>query len=345
MSLNCPIQLGNQHFITLAHGSGGQLSHQLLTELIYPFFDNAYLKQGHDSALLPYTSHRTAFTTDSYVVNPLFFPGGDIGKLAVCGTVNDLCMSGAKPLYLSCSLILEEGLPIETLSRVLKSMAESASAIGVKLVTGDTKVVEKGKGDGIYINTSGIGIIEHNITINAQQIENGDLIILSGDIGRHGMAIMAQRAGLEFDNPLNSDCDPLNEPVQRLLTEGIDVHCLRDLTRGGLATALIELAESAEKSFIIEETSIPLDEAVIGACEMLGLDPCYVANEGRFVAFVPADQADKTLALLQTLEVSERSCIIGSVGSDKAAQLTYRSSIGSERLLHRLTGEQLPRIC
>ncbi len=341
----CPLPFADNERITLGHGSGGQLSHQLLRDLIYPYFGNPLLAEGHDSALLSIGHQRLAFTSDSFVVSPLFFPGGDIGKLAVFGTVNDLAMGGAKPLYLSCSLILEEGFPLETLSRVLAAMSQAADQTGVKVVTGDTKVVEQGKGDGIYINTAGIGVVEHDITINPRHIENGDLIILSGDIGRHGMAVMAMREGLKFDNPLKSDCDALYEPVQVLLNEGIPIHCLRDLTRGGLATALVELAETAGKSFLVKESAIPITDAVMGACEMLGLDPCYVANEGRFVAFIPAAQVDAALELLRHLPVTSGSCIIGEVIEDNKAQVIYRTSLGSERLMYRLPGEQLPRIC
>ncbi|WP_372737247.1 hydrogenase expression/formation protein HypE [Neptunomonas sp.] len=341
----CPLPFSANERVTLGHGSGGQLSHQLLTELIYPYFDNPVLATGHDSALLSIGKQRLAFTTDSFVVSPLFFPGGDIGKLAIYGTVNDLAMSGAKPLYLSCSLILEEGLPMNTLSTVLASMSQTAQESGIQLVTGDTKVVEKGKGDGIYINTSGIGVVAHDVCIAPQQIEKGDLIILSGDIGRHGMAVMAMREGLTFDNPLNSDCAALSDPIQSLLNEGIVIHCLRDLTRGGLATALVELSESAAQTFLVEETAIPVSDTVTGACEMLGLDPCYVANEGRFIAFIPAAQAEAALTLLRNHSVSATSCIIGRVVEGNKSQVVYKTTMGSERLMQRLPGEQLPRIC
>ncbi|SIS68678.1 hydrogenase expression/formation protein HypE [Neptunomonas antarctica] len=341
----CPLPFSDNERILLGHGSGGQLSHQLLTELIYPYFDNPMLATGHDSALLSIGEQRLAFTTDSFVVSPLFFPGGDIGKLAVYGTVNDLAMSGAKALYLSCSLILEEGFPMNTLSKVLASMSQAAKETGIQLVTGDTKVVEKGKGDGVYINTAGIGVVPHDVYIAPQHIQQGDVIILSGDIGRHGMAVMAMREGLEFDNPLNSDCAALSDPIHTLLNEGIAIHCLRDLTRGGLATALVELAETAEKTFIVEETAIPVSEAVTGACEMLGLDPCYVANEGRFIAFIPAAQAETALTLLRDHSVSATSCIIGRVDEDNKSQVIYKTTTGSERLMQRLPGEQLPRIC
>lgn len=234
---------------------------------------------------------------------------------------------------------------MNTLSKVLSSMSSAAQETGIKLVTGDTKVVEKGKGDGIYINTAGIGVISQDTCITPQQIEKGDLIILSGDIGRHGMAVMALREGLVFDNPLNSDCAALSDPVQSLLNAGIAVHCLRDLTRGGLATALVELAETTEQTFIVEEIAIPVNDAVTGACEMLGLDPCYVANEGRFIAFIPAAQAEAALTLLRNHPVSATSGLIGQVIDGKKGQVIYKTTMGSERLMHRLPGEQLPRIC
>ncbi len=342
---HCPTPHSATERISLGHGSGGLLSQRLLDQVVYPQFDNPILRQGHDSALLSLAGGRLAFTTDSYVVSPLFFPGGDIGKLAVCGTVNDLAMAGATPRYLSCSLILEEGLPISTLQRVLASMAQSAAQSGVELVTGDSKVVERGQCDQLYINTAGIGVIEHDLNIAPQSIAEGDVIILSGDIGRHGMAVMAHREGLEFDTPLNSDCNNLWDSVKALLAAGIDIHCLRDLTRGGLASALVELADTSGLSFTVDEATIPVSEAVSGACEMLGLSPDYIANEGRFVAFIPAAQADQALSILRTTAVSEASCIIGQVSLDSRSEVIYRNPFGNERLLQRLTGEQLPRIC
>ena len=343
--LDCPLPLQQQDRISLGHGSGGQLSHQLLQQLVYPLFDNSILSQGHDSALLSIAESRIAFTTDSFVVNPLFFPGGDIGKLAVCGTVNDLAMSGARPRYLSCSLIIEEGLATDTLKQVLVSMARTAKQTDVQLVTGDTKVVQKGQCDGLYINTAGIGVIEHDLTIAPRCIAEGDVIILSGDIGRHGMAVMATREGLRFDNPLHSDCDVLSDAVQALLAAGIVVHCLRDLTRGGLATALVELAESCNRSLNVNEADIPVSDAVIGACEMLGLEPGYVANEGRFIAFVPSAQSEQALSILKQVPVSAGCQIIGKVVASQTPQVIYRTRIGNERLLQRLPGEQMPRIC
>ncbi|WP_323844242.1 hydrogenase expression/formation protein HypE [Microbulbifer magnicolonia] len=345
MNTECPLTSTADDSVRLGHGSGGELSQRLLRDFIYPHFDNPWIAQAHDSATLPLNSEHVVFTTDSFVVTPLFFPGGDIGRLAVCGTVNDLAMSGARPRYLSCSLILEEGLPMATLSRVMASMGRAAAECGVHLVTGDTKVVERGKGDGLYINTAGIGILEHGLAIGPQSIRAGDLILLSGDIGRHGMAVMAKREGLDFDSPLQSDCAPLHSPVQDLLNAGIAVHCLRDLTRGGLATALVELAESAGRKMTVRETEIPICDPVQGACEVLGMDPFYVANEGRFVAFVPSQQAELALAVLARNPVSADSRIIGTVASCSSPQVILQNALGCERLLDRLPGEQLPRIC
>ncbi|WP_226876768.1 hydrogenase expression/formation protein HypE [Microbulbifer hainanensis] len=345
MNIECPLPTDTDELVRLGHGSGGELTQQLLRDYIYPHFDNPWITQAHDSATLPLGKERLVFTTDSFVITPLFFPGGDIGKLAVYGTLNDLAMSGAGPLYLSCSLILEEGLPMETLASVMASMGQAAAECGVQLVTGDTKVVERGKGDGLYINTSGIGVMCHNVAIEPGEIQPGDLILLSGDIGRHGMAVMAKREGLEFDSALLSDCAPLHGAVKELLDAGIDIHCLRDLTRGGLATALVELAESAGKSLFVEESEIPVCEPVQGACEMLGLDPLYVANEGRFIAFIPAQQAEQAMAVLQGNPVAKNSRVIGAVTGERRPQVILQNTLGSERLLDRLPGEQLPRIC
>jgi hydrogenase expression/formation protein HypE len=275
----------------------------------------------------------------------LFFPGGDIGQLAVFGTANDLAMCGARPRWLSAGFVLEEGLPIEVLERVVRSMGDAALAAGVSIVTGDTKVVERGKGDGIYINTSGIGVIEHERVIAPASVRAGDAILINGDIGRHGMAILARREGLAFESPLKSDCAALWPSVEALLTEGIDVHCLRDLTRGGLATAVIEIAETAGLAAILDETAVRVSEPVRGACELLGLDPFYVANEGRFVAFVPAAQAERALAVMQRFAPEGGAGRIGEVRASPRGEVALRSTVGVERILDRLSGEQLPRIC
>ena len=270
---SCPIPHGDYAHILLAHGGGGRLMHQLIEQTIVPVFRNPVLEVRHDSAVLEIAGVRLAFTTDGYVVRPLFFPGGDIGTLAVNGTVNDLAMSGARPLYLSASFVLEEGLPVETLQRILASMRRAADAADVQIVTGDTKVVDRGKGDGIFITTAGVGRIDHSLAITPTSVQPGDAILLSGDVGRHGMAVMAVREGLAFETTIESDCAPLAGMVTDLLSAGIAVHCLRDLTRGGLASALIEIAEAAKVQIHIREVAVPVGEEVRGACEILGFDP------------------------------------------------------------------------
>jgi hydrogenase expression/formation protein HypE len=337
---SCPVPISEYPHVLLAHGSGGKLMHQLLEKLILPAFDNPLLKTRHDGAIFSTGNTKLAFTTDSYVVHPLFFPGGDIGTLAVNGTVNDLAMCGARPLFLSAGFILEEGLPIDSLWRIIQSMQQAAQMAGVQIVTGDTKVVDKGKGDGIFINTAGVGLIEHNLTIAPSSVRPGDAILLNGDIGRHGMAIMAAREGLAFESEIESDCAPLAATVLSLLDAGIEVHCLRDLTRGGLASGLVEIATSAQLHLHIHETDIPVNEDVRGACEILGLDPLYVANEGRFIAFVPADQAEAAQIIM-----GEDAKLIGTVQDDAPGMVTMRSSIGANRIVDMLSGEQLPRIC
>lgn len=339
-TLSCPIPISDYPNVLLAHGSGGRLMHHLLEKLVVPAFDNDLLNAHHDGAALTVGGAKLAFTTDSYVVHPLFFPGGDIGTLAVNGTVNDLAMCGARPLYLSAGFILEEGLPMETLWRVIQSMQAAAQAAGVQIVTGDTKVVDRGKGDGMYINTAGIGVCEHNRDLAPSSVRPGDLVIINGDIGRHGMAIMAAREGLAFETTIESDCAPLAAPVLRLLDAGIDVHCLRDLTRGGLSSALIEIAEASSLHVHIREDAIRVGEQVRGACEILGFDPLYVANEGRFIAFVAPQDADCALDLL-----GGEASVIGEVRDDTPGLVTMRSVIGSNRIIDMLSGEQLPRIC
>jgi hydrogenase expression/formation protein HypE len=350
-ALSCPIPIADYPKVLLAHGGGGKLTHQLIEKMFLPAFKNPLLDVRHDGAVADIGGVRLAFTTDSYVIRPLFFPGGDIGSLAVNGTVNDLAMCGARPLYLSAGFILEEGLPMETLWRIIRSMQRTAEAAGVGLITGDTKVVDKGKGDGIFINTSGVGIVEHNLSIRPTSIQPGDVVILSGDIGRHGIAIMAVRESLSFESTIESDCAAVGSLVMGLLGAGIEIHCLRDLTRGGLASALVEIAEAARLEINIEESAIPVHEEVKGACETLGLDPLYVANEGRFVAFVPPSEADLALAIVRSSPLGEGSGIVGSVvgkaGRDIVPQglVTMKSSIGASRIVDMLSGEQLPRIC
>ena len=339
-TLSCPVPRVEENTVLLAHGSGGRAMHRLLETLFLPAFSNPALASAHDGAVLSVDGARLAFTTDSYVVHPLFFPGGDIGALAVNGTVNDLAMCGACPLFLSAGFIIEEGLPMETLERVVLSMQVAAHAAGVQIVTGDTKVVDKGKGDGLFINTAGIGVIEYPLQIAPQMVRPGDVVIVNGDLGRHGMAIMAVREGLEFESQIESDCAPLATPVLALLDAGIEVHCLRDLTRGGLASALCEIASTTDLHIHIEEGAVPVNEDVRGACEILGLDPLYVANEGRFVAFVAPKDAENALSIL-----GDQARQIGVVGEQRDSLVTLRSAIGATRILDMLSGDQLPRIC
>ncbi len=347
MQLACPIPIRDYPTVTLAHGGGGSLMRELIGRMFVAAFDNPLLRAQHDSAILTPTTSRVAFTTDSFVVNPLEFPGGDIGKLAVCGTVNDLAMSGAVPRWLTCGLILEEGLPMETLWRIVQSIAATARAAGVQIVTGDTKVVDRGKGDGVYINTAGVGEIPEGVDIGPHRVRPGDVILVNGDVGRHGIAIMAQRESLSFESEIESDCAPLSGSVAALLAAGIPVRCLRDLTRGGLASALVEIAEGAGLSLTIRENAVAVRDDVHGACEMLGLDPLYVANEGRFLAIVPADHADGALAILRQHGPADTApALVGEVGPPVVpGRVTLISRIGAPRALDLLSGEQLPRIC
>ena len=320
----------------------------LIQDVFLKAFSNSWLSQLRDSTVVPMDGHRLAVTTDSYVVRPLFFPGGDIGSLAVYGTINDLAMSGATPLYLTAGFILEEGLALDTLERVVHSMADAARKAGVSIVCGDTKVVDRGKGDQIFINTTGMGQVSSNIDIGPHHVQPGDRILVSGDAGAHGVAVMSAREGLSFASDIVSDSAPLHHVVADLLRQGVSIHCMRDLTRGGLASALNELAESAKQKFLIDENRIPIQEPVHGACEVLGLDPLYVANEGRCVLFVPANEREKALSILHRHLVSERATDIGEVVSSPtplSPPVTLRTIVGTHRILDLLSGEQLPRIC
>jgi hydrogenase expression/formation protein HypE len=343
--LVCPVPIGRHTSVQLAHGGGGRLMRELIEELFLPAFDNASLRERHDSAVLSLGGARLAFTTDSYVVQPRFFPGGDIGALAVFGTVNDLAMAGARPLYLSAGFILEEGLAMDELRRVVASMRAAAAACGVELVTGDTKVVDRGKADGLFINTAGIGAMGSDVAIHPRRIRPGDSVILSGDVGRHGIAVLSVRDGLAFESAIESDCAPLAASVAALLDAGIDVHCLRDATRGGLATALNELALDAGVGIEVAERAIPVSESVAGACELLGLDPLYVACEGRMVVFVPGAQAARAMEVLRACPGAEQAVRIGEVSEGPRGMVTLETRLGSRRLLDMLSGEQLPRIC
>ena len=342
----CPVPIQRYPNVVMAHGGGGRMTQQLIENIFLPAFGGPVPGERHDGAVFDLSAGKFAFTTDSYVVQPLFFPGGDIGGLAVNGTVNDLAMCGAKPLYLSAGFIIEEGLPMETLQRLALSMKCAADAAGVRIVTGDTKVVNHGKGDGVFINTSGIGQIIAGQAIVPAAVRAGDVIILSGDIGRHGIAVMAVREGLEFESVIESDCAPLNGIILSLIEAGIEIHCLRDLTRGGLAGALVEIAEDANIQCEISENAIPVREDVRGACEILGFDPLYVANEGRFAAFVPEREAERTLEIMRRHPSGEGAQIIGFVQKDTCPGLvTMRNSIGVSRIIDMISGEQLPRIC
>ncbi|MBU0676625.1 MAG: hydrogenase expression/formation protein HypE [Verrucomicrobia bacterium] len=343
--MQCPIPISDYPTVQLAHGGGGMLMHQLITKMFAPAFDNELLRTQHDGAVFEVPRGRMAFSTDSYVVSPLFFPGGDIGSLAVNGTVNDLSMCGARPLYLSVGMILEEGLPMETLWRVVQSMKKAADHAGVALVTGDTKVVDKGKGDGIFINTAGVGVIEHDLRIAPDSVMAGDAILVNGDLARHGITIMASREGLAFESRIDSDCAALNHVVQKLIADGLDIHCLRDLTRGGLASALVEIAEASSLHINIKQTDIPVRDDVHGACEMLGFDPLYVANEGRMAVFLPEDQADRALEIMRGDAEGKGAVKVGSVDSTDSKLVTLTSHIGANRIVDMLSGEQLPRIC
>jgi len=345
IKLNCPTPLHYEQ-IVMAHGGGGRLMQKLLDEVIQPIFNNPILEQKNDSAVLQLDHSKIAFTTDSYVVKPLFFPGGDIGKLAVCGTLNDLAMSGAKPLYLTCSLILEEGFAIQDLRRILMSMQEIASAAGVCIVTGDTKVVEHGKADGVYINTAGVGSLEANQNCSVQAIRSGDVIIVNSDIGRHGLAVMLERDGFDFEHNIQSDCADVSGLVGCLTKAGIDLHCMRDLTRGGLASTLIELATTAGFRLEVKQQDLPVQDDVQSLCEILGFDPLYIANEGCFALIIPEDEAEKALKIMHSHALGEQAKIIGKVGDavDRGV-LTIKTEFGMTRVLDLLSGEQLPRIC
>lgn len=342
---SCPAPRNDATRISLAHGGGGRRTQQLLDEIFRPAFGNALLDVQHDGAVFTPQAKRVAVTTDAYVVQPLFFPGGNIGSLAIHGTVNDLAMCGAIPRYLTASFILEEGLPIEILRQVVDTMRQAAAVSGVKIVAGDTKVVERGKADGIYLSMTGVGEVNHELVIEPSSVRIGDSILLSGDLGRHGIAVQASRAGLEFQGALPSDCAPLIEPVAALIDAGIDVHCLRDLTRGGLAAALVEIATKSGLTAEVNETFIPLEESVRGACELFGLDPLLVACEGRFVAYVPSEQAEQAEAILRKLPVSVDARRIGHVTARSISPVIMVTALGSRRVIDLPSGEQLPRIC
>ena len=318
---------------------------ELLESMLLPAFDNAALDARHDAATVNLGGSRLAFTTDTFVVKPRFFPGGDIGELSVYGTVNDLAMGGAVPKVLSCALVLEEGYSLEELRRVLGSMRSAAARCGVQIVTGDTKVVDKGKGDGLFINTAGIGLIPEGVDLGPAKVRAGDAVLVSGDLGRHGMAVMSVREGLAFESPITSDCGPVHHLAEALREGGVEAHCLRDPTRGGLASVLNEIAADGKVAIEAREADIPVDEAVAAACEILGLDPLYVACEGRMVAFVPGEQAERALGLLRSIPEGAGAALIGRVQEGPPGLVTLRTRLGTTRILDLLSGEQLPRIC
>jgi hydrogenase expression/formation protein HypE len=341
----CPIPKNEYDKILLAHGGGGSLSHQLISKLFLPQFNNDILNTLHDSAILNIGDKKVAFTTDSYVIQPIFFPGGDIGSLAVHGTINDLSVAGAKPLYISTSFILEEGFELENLWRIVQSMNEAARKAGVQIVTGDTKVVEHGKGDKIFINTSGIGVIDKGVNIAPCNCQEGDLIIINGSIADHGIAIMSAREGLAFETQLVSDSASLNDLIQSILSVSNQVHVMRDPTRGGVASTLKEIATAAKVGIEIVEKEIPIKEEVKGACEILGLDPLYIANEGKVILFVEAEAGNKILNTMHSHPLGKDARVIGRVTSEHPGTVLLNTIIGSKRIVEMITGEQLPRIC
>ncbi len=341
----CPIPLQNYPNIVMGHGAGGRMMNDLIRHLFAAEFRNDLLGQMADSTTLDVEERRLAFTTDSFVVSPLFCPGGDIGELAVNGTVNDLAMSGARPLVLSAGFILEEGLPMETLGRIASSMARACEAAGVQIAAGDTKVVNKGHGDGVYINTSGIGSIAAGVDVRPNAARPGDAVIVSGSLGDHGIAVMSVREGLKFETEIRSDTAPLHGLVKTMLGAAPHIHCLRDLTRGGLAAVLNELAEASKVGVEFDEPKVPVKGAVLAACEMLGLDPLFIANEGRLAAVVPEAEAGRCLNAMRGHPYAQDAAIIGRVVSEHPGMVVARTSVGGSRVVDLPAGELLPRIC
>ncbi len=344
MDLSCPVPITNYDKITLAHGGGGSLSNQLIEKMFLKELGNSYLEEGHDGAIFDLPG-KLAMSTDSFVVNPIFFPGGDIGKLAVHGTVNDVACCGALPKFLTLALILEEGFPMEELWLIIQSIGQAARDAGVQIITGDTKVVEKGKGDKIFINTSGIGYVPEGRDISPSNCRPGDIILINGNIADHGVAIMSSREGLEFETSIESDTQALNKLVESVFSVTKDIHVLRDPTRGGLSSSLNEIAKASNTGIEIYEKQLPLSEEVKGACEILGLDPLYIANEGKLLVFVPEEHADNVLKAMKQLPEGKNSCIIGRVDNKSPGMVRMKTSIGSSRIVDMISGEQLPRIC
>jgi hydrogenase expression/formation protein HypE len=345
LDIACPAPLRSKDTVLLGHGSGGMLSAELVREVFLPAFQNPALARLDDQAMVRINGVRLALTTDSFVVKPLFFPGGDIGSLAVHGTVNDLAMGGAQPLFLSAAFIIEEGLPMDQLQAAVRSLQAAAANSGVEVVTGDTKVVERGKGDGLFINTTGIGLVPEDMNLSANRARPGDKILLSGPIGDHGIAILAQREGLEFETQIQSDSAPLHRLVADMLETTHEIRCMRDPTRGGLSSALNEIAAQAGVGMELDETAIPIRDEVRGACEMLGLDPLYVANEGKLIAIADPKAADDLLASMRRNPLGRQASIIGTVTREHAGLVTMRTILGTSRIVDMLAGDQLPRIC
>jgi hydrogenase expression/formation protein HypE len=341
----CPLPLRDHPNIIMGHGGGGKLSAELIEHLFLPAFANDTLGALGDAAVLEVGDQRLAFSTDSFVVKPLFFPGGSIGDLAVNGTVNDLAMSGAHPVYLSAGFIIEEGLPLATLGGIVERMSAATRAAGVTLVTGDTKVVDRGHGDGVFINTSGLGLIPEGVSIAPSRARPGDVVLVSGTIGDHGMAIMSVREGLEFDTLIQSDTAALNDLVRIMLQATRDIHVLRDPTRGGVASSLNEIARTSRAGIVIEESRLPVQPAVAAACELLGMDPLYVANEGKLIAIAPPEAAEKLLKAMQSHPQGQHAAIIGRVVKEHSGMLVAQTPLGTSRVVDMQVGEQLPRIC
>jgi len=346
----CPMPLRDYPKIVLGHGGGGKLSNELVENLFLPVFSNETLDELSDAATLDLAEllkdgGRVSYSTDSFVIKPLFFRGGNIGHLAVNGTVNDVAMAGAKPLFLSCGFIIEEGFEVESLGRIVASMGEQAKKAGVRIVTGDTKVVDKGKGDGLYINTSGLGIIPKDVNLSPNLARPGDMVIISGEIGLHGIAVMSEREGLEFDAPIESDCTNLNYLVEDILNVTKEVRVMRDPTRGGIASSLNEIAKASNVGIVLQEAKIPVPNTVRSACELLGLDPFYVANEGKLLAIVAPDKAEEVLAAMRKNEYGTKAAIIGEVSEANPGMVVTKTGIGGTRIVDMQLGEQLPRIC
>ncbi|GAB4490084.1 MAG: hydrogenase expression/formation protein HypE [Anaerolineales bacterium] len=341
----CPVPLPHAEQIVLGHGSGGKMAADLIAKTFLPAFDNPALRAGDDGAVVEVPAGRIVLSTDSHVVAPLFFPGGDIGHLAVCGTVNDVAVMGATPLYLTVGFILEEGLPLDTLQRVVNSMKRAAAEAGVQIVSGDTKVVQRGKADGLYISTSGVGILPEGRTLGGAQARPGDVVLLSGPMGDHGVAVLAARGELGFETDIQSDCAPLNGLIADLLAACPDVHVLRDPTRGGVATTLNEIARQSGVGITLFEKTLPVRPAVAAVCEMLGFDPLYVANEGKVLVILPRESADQALTALKASKYGAEAVLIGEVTESPPGRVLMKTAIGATRVVDMLAGEMLPRIC